>query len=361
MSKEKVLFIFSRFHANPKNIYHKCGTGVAQLEILGVLEQLGYDVYFAGQEDSTYPKEYIQESRAIIYIAPALPKFIRYKPKAKLILFANNSHVLVRNARMRASAAKWGVSVESLGPEQTFLQAYKASDYVMVAANASCIKTFTDNGVPLEKIARWHNSIDTTLYKPASEKFPEFTFMYWSSEVGLRKGLPVLLAAWKKWNNPHARLMLMGMVTKVGKQLLFKRTWYGKRIARELPGVRLELSDYASPKARPSGDPFFKEMMGKSHVGVFPTLEDNQPACVMEMAATGLPMILTEESGFELDPSWSWKVKMDDVDSLVQALDESYQNKMLARKGAAARQHMIDHHSWEDFRLQFSNFLKTSI
>src|SRR5438105_3244671 len=116
--KDKILFIFSRYHSDPNNIHYKCGTGVAQLEIMGVLENLGYQVYFGGQEDSSYPEDYIKESKAIVYIAPALPKFIKYQPKGKLILFANNTHVLVRNKRMRDSAAKWGLPVESLGPEK---------------------------------------------------------------------------------------------------------------------------------------------------------------------------------------------------------------------------------------------------
>lgn len=356
--KEKVLFIFSRFHADKKNIYHKAGSGLTQVKILEVLEDLGYDVYFGGQEDWWYPQNYIREAKAIIYIAPALPKFIKHHPTGKLILFANNSHVLVRNQRMRDSAKKWNLPVESLGPENYFLPAYQTSDYVMFSGNENCTKTFLENGVPREKIIHWSNSTDSEIFKPAQEKFQQFTFVHWSSEIGLRKGLPALLAAWKKWDNSKARLVLIGMVTKkVGTRLLFKRSWRGKQI----PNLPLNVVLYASKKGYPAQDTFVRETLSKSHVGVFPTLEDGQPSVVIEMSASGLPLIITEESGYELDPSWSYKVKRDDVDSLVKAFEAAYTDPQLAQKSSNARQFTIDHHGSTQFKESFKEFLIQTI
>src|SRR6266404_7148962 len=354
-AKPKVLFIFSRFHKDEKNIHFKAGSGLTQLKILGVLERLGYDVYFGGQEDFAYPKNYILESKAIIYLAPALPEFINYKPKGKLILWANNSHVLVRNARMRQSAEKWGLPVESLGPEQYFLPAYKISDHIMYSGNSDCVQTFLDNGVPGEKIVNWNNSTNTEVYKPAKEKFPKFTFVHWSSEIGLRKGLPAILAAWKKWNNPNARLILLGIVTKVGKQLLFSRTWYGKL----LPNLPRNVELYGSQQGFPAQDPSVIETLGKSHVGLYPTLEDGQASAVIEMAACGLPMIVTRESGYELDPSWAFEVRPDNVDDLVAAFQAAYQDPALAQKGISARQFVEKHHNTPDFERQLSKFLSS--
>jgi len=351
--KPKILFIFSRFHANPKNIHYNCGTGVAQRQILMVLQDLGFDVYFGGQEDWSYPKEYITESKAIIYIAPALPKILKYQPKGKLILFANNSHVLVRNARMKQTAEKHNLPVESLGPEQFFLPAYERSDYIMVAGNTAVNNTFLENGVPASKIIYWHNSVDTSVYKPAKEKFKEFTFVHWSSELGLRKGLPALLEAWTKWNNPAARLILMGIVTPAGRKLMFKNNFFGWAKKNLPQNVTL----YGSKHGFPAQDPFVMNILSRSHIGVFPSLEDNQPASLMEMTASGLPMILTQESGFKLDPSWSYEVKPDNVNSLVTAFDVVYRDNNRAEKGINAREFMELNHSWVDFRKSFGEFL----
>lgn len=345
--KEKILFIFSRFHADPKNMYHKAGAWTTPKKVLDVLEDLGYDVYYGGQEDFGYPKNYIKEAKAIIYIAPALPKFVNHKPKGKLILFANNSHVLERNRRMHESAKKWNLPVESTGPEQYFLPAYGRSDYILFSGNENCTRTFLDNGVPLNKIVHWNNNLDATAYRPSEKKFPEFTFVHWSSEIGLRKGLPVMLSAWKKWNNPKARLILMGMVTPVGKLLL-------SQFSHGLPaGVVL----YCNEKGYPALDPFVLETLGKSHVGVFPTLEEGQPTVILEMAASGLPIITTEESGYELDPSWSYKVKMDDIDSLVTAFDSAYKDPQVLQKGKNARELVIERHNPEGFKKLFKDFL----
>lgn len=355
--KNKALFIFSRYHKDPKNIHHKCGTGIAQLEILGLLENMGYDVFFGGQEDLSYPKEYVVDSKFIIYIAPAIFKILKHKPKGKLILFANNSHVKVRNQRMRDSAKRWGLPVESLGPEKYFLPAYEKSDYIFVGGNKSCVQTFLDNGVPTDKIKLWHNSVYPEVFKPGTgEKFNKFTFVHWSSEIGLRKGLPAILAAWKKWNNPNAQLVLMGILTKVGKKLLYKRNWYGKLV----PNYAENIVVYSGgSQGFPSQDPFVLQTLQKSHVGVFPTLEDNQPASVMEMASSGLPIITTEESGFNLDDSWSYKVKMDDVDTLVQAFEKAFTDSELQKKGNNARNFMIENHNWEDFHKMFPEFIKS--
>lgn len=341
--KEKILFIFSRFHADPKNIYHKAGAWTTPKKILDVLEDLGYDVYYGGQEDWVYPKNYIKEAKAIIYIAPAFFKLMKYKPSGKLIIFANNSHVLERNRRMRESAKKWGLPLESTGPEEFFLPAYERSDYIMFSGNESCTRTFLDNGVPESKIVHWENNLDANSYKPSEEKFPMFTFIHWSSEIGLRKGLPAMLQAWKKWNNPNAQLILMGMVTRAGKMLL----------SNPPRGVVL----YCSERGFPAGDPFVLETLGKSHVGVFPTLEEGQPTVMLEMAASGLPLISTEESGYELDTSWSYKVKSDDVDSLVAAFDAAFKDPQVLQKGKNARQLVIDRYNPEAFKKLFKNFL----
>lgn len=356
--KEKILFIFSRFHANPNNIHYNCGSGLTQRKILGVLQRLGYDVYFGGQEDLSYPKDYITESKAIIYLAPALPKFINYKPKGKLILWANNSHVLERNKRMRESAAKWNLPVESLGPEKHFLPAYEISDYLMYSGNESCIQTFLDHGIPREKIINWNNSTDTEVYKPQGQKFPKFTFVHWTSELGLRKGLPAILEAWKKWNNPNAQLILLGIVTKVGKKLLYKRNWYGRLVPNLPKNVVLEAG---GKLGFPAQDPFVIKTIASSHVGLYPTLEDGQASAVIELAACGLPVIATRESGYELDPAWSWEVKRDDVDSLVKAFDDAYKDKQLAEKGAAARQFVIDHHNTPQFEDKLAAFLTSAL
>jgi glycosyltransferase involved in cell wall biosynthesis len=354
----RVLLIGSRLFSDPENPFHTSGTGITQGHILGVLEELGFDVYFGGQEDAAYPIKYITESRAIIYLAPALPKFINYKPRGKLILCAWSSHVLVRNQRMRDSARKWGLPVESLLPEDVFLEAYAVSDYITVSGNRSCIETFLDNGIPRQKIVPLNTGIDATLYRPGGEKFNDFTFMHWSSEVGLRKGLPVLLAAWKKWNNPQAKLVLMGMVTEAGRRLLYKRDWLGRTRPNWPANIEVpHLIRYGSLDSRRSGDIFFRTMIAKSHVGVLPTLEDAQPTVAREMAASGLPMIMTEQAGFELDQSWSYRVEMDDVDSLVEAFDQAYRDKNLSQRARKARQFMIDHHSWGEYRVGLSSFL----
>ncbi len=357
MIRRRFLFIFSRLHSDPHHIHYKCGSGITQQQILHALHELDLDVCFGGQEDPSYPEDYVRHSAAILFIAPALRKLLPHKPSGKLILYANNSHVLTRNERMRASAKTWRLPVESTAPEPMFLDSYRHADHIIVAANQRCIETFTARGIPTEKIFPFHNGIDTDFYKPGPEKFREFTFLYWASEVGLRKGLPALLAAWKKWNNPRAKLIIMGMVTKVGRKLLYRRDWLGRLSPRVPPNIELHVTPYDSQVGRPSGDPFFREMMAKSHVGVFPTLEDNQPACVMEMAASGLPIITTVESGFNLDPSWSYRITADEVSSLVAAFEVAYRDPELAHKSARARQFMIDHHGWDDYRERLKRFI----
>ena len=157
--------------------------------------------------------------------------------------------------------------------------------------------------------------------------------------------------------------MLMGMVTEVGKRLLYKRDWRGRLTSKPSWPANVEvphLIGYGSLDSHRSGDIFFRTMIAKSHVGVMPTLDDAQPSVAKEMAASGLPMIMTDQAGFELDASWSYRVEMDDPDSLVCALDQAYHDRYLPEKGRSARQFMIDHHSWENYRIQLEDFL-TSI
>jgi glycosyltransferase involved in cell wall biosynthesis len=348
--KEKILFIFSRFHADPKNIYHKAGAWLTPRKVLDVLEELNFDVYYGGQEDYRYPRNYVQEAKAIIYIAPAFFKIIKYNPKGKLIIFANNSHVLVRNSRMKASAEKWGLPLESTGPEKYFLPAYDRSDYILFSGNETCTNTFLDNGIPKNKIIHWENNVDASVYRPSKTKFPKFTFIHFSSEIGLRKGLPAILKAWEKWNNKNAQLILMGMVTKVGKLLLFEGENGNKPNLPE--GVILHCSE----KGFPAQDPFVLETLGKCHVGLFPSLEEGQATVALEMAASGLPLIITQECGYELDPSWSFEVKPDDVDSLVLAFQTAYKDPEIIKKGENARELVKSRYNPEIFKQVLKDF-----
>jgi glycosyltransferase involved in cell wall biosynthesis len=229
-----------------------------------------------------------------------------------------------------------------------FRSAYDAADYLLIAENDLGVANFIKNGIRSEKIIRYNNAIDVDIWIPNPNKRNKFTFVCWSSAHGLRKGLPVLVAAWRSWfSGQDAELHLVGAPTIVSRQL------FGDANNCEyMPGLHLSF-DLFPPQHKPIVD-----FLGSCHVAVYPTLEDAQPSTLLEMAACGLPVITTVESGVEFTSDFCRYVIADDPSSLSEAFDFWFQKKDAVHEcGNLARKYVLEHHTWGHFRKRFMSII----
>jgi glycosyltransferase involved in cell wall biosynthesis len=330
--------IFSRFFWENKE-WQNIGSGRMQKELMQCLNELGYTTSFAGHEDGFYTKE-IWKADIIITLATGLYKLPR-KLRGITCLYTCNTHVVVKNQRLLKSSKKWGLIPENTADENIFLEAYERADYLLIAENDAGINNFLSQGISKEKIFRYNNAVDNDIWVPNNQKQKKITFVCWASELGLRKGLPVLIEAWKKWyNGQDAELFIVGMPTKSTAY------YFGDLKQGEAsPGLFVHLEIF------PTWHKPLVEFIGSCHVAVFPTLEDAQPSSLLEMTSCGLPVITTHESGVDFDEDFCYYVNLNDADSLKDGFEYWYFRKeSLNEYGKIAREFIIKNHSWGYFR-----------
>lgn len=193
-----------------------------------------------------------------------------------------------------------GVSEELVRVETEELHQY---DYI-VSPSAEVDRSLTAIGIPDSRILRssfgWNPArFADSVPEPKAEGRLRFLFV---GSVGVRKGVPELLAAWRRAALPNAELVIIGNV----------ETPYREQFKRDLPENVRHL-----PFSLNIGG-FYKS----ADVFVFPTLEEGAPQVVYEAAGCGAAIITTpmgqarmiepEVNGLVVPPA--------DVDALAAAM-----------------------------------------
>ena len=340
--------IFTRTFWDPAHPHHFCGSGRMQQEAFACLQRLGFGAHFAGQEDATFRREVIR-ANLVVSLAPPVAR-LSARCRRLLLVYTCNTHVLERTPRLQATAQRWGLPLEadSFRGVEEHLVAYGRADYLLIAENDQGIANFLKHGIPPQKIKRYNNCVDVDVWTPAEAKRNRFSFVCYGSALGLRKGLPALLAAWQQWyRGQDTELHLVGTPSVVSDQLL-----RGARHGEVRPGLHVQLDSF------PAQHPPIIRLIGSCDVAVFPTLEDAQPSSLLEMSSCGLPVITTVQSGVEFTPDFCRYVAADSVEDLCEAFEYWYcRRDSVAEAGRRAREYIVAHHSWPHFRRRFSAIL----
>lgn len=180
--------------------------------------------------------------------------------------------------------------------------------------------------------------VDTGFWRPLPDenRGGSLRFIY-AGQCSLRKGIPVLIEAWRKAALPDATLMLVG-------------TWQLAEAKRgDLPrGVSL-----SGPISREA----LRSMLTRADVFVCPTFFEGRALVVGEALACGLPVITTEASGMTdlVDSTCGKIIPAGDGESLVHALETFSENRSgLAAMKVAARA-KAQSCTWAGYRQRVSN------
>jgi glycosyltransferase involved in cell wall biosynthesis len=337
--------IFSRFTLNHPSFY-LIGSGRMQIELTKCIQAFGYQVIFCGQEDRIYPLS-LYSSDFVISTTPGLLK-LPSQYKGHKLLFTCNTHVNVRNLTLRCSAKKWNLPIEDLNNEEHYIASYNKADYLLIAENEHGIGNFVNNGIPENKIRTYNNCVDVNIWQPVTVKQEKFTFMFWSSSIGLRKGLASLLKAWDIWfQGQNAQLIIIGNITSTGKKII-----------ERLPSNLKEKNLLTSFKTYPAQFTPAIKLIGSCHIGILPTLEDAMPSSLLEMASCGLPLLTTIESGINFPDRFCFYHQKDNEHSIVDGFEYWYsQRDSIHELQKQVRQYTVENHSWEYFQNRFSLIL----
>lgn len=222
------------------------------------------------------------------------------------------------------------------------VEEYDLADVLLVPSECSA-KTFTDVGVPREKIVMLGAGVDLDDYPPVDRALPPaFSAdrplrVVFLGALIRRKGAHVLLEAWKKAALPHAKLVLVGAVHHE---------------------IRPALDTFADSSVEVAGfTRHVAQRLLEADLHVFPSECEGSAKTVYEACAAGLAQITTFESGDVVQHDLNGLiVPPRDPDAVAAALQTLYRDPArVARFQYAARERAAAEFSWDHFRQRLAH------
>ena len=191
----------------------------------------------------------------------------------------------------------------------------------IIASSSFTRSTLMEHGVNGERITVIPHGVDCRRFQVAKTpgKRP-FRFIY-AGLIDARKGIPLLLQAWKRLHLPDAELWLVGPSSKAARALV-----------PNLPGLRLIA---AVPQQELPG------LFNQSDVFVFPSYFEGFGLVILQAMACGLPVITTTATaGLDVleQGSTGWVHAPGDLDALCRDMEAAYrQSDACPEMGKRAR------------------------
>lgn len=233
---------------------------------------------------------------------------------------------------------------QRLGVEQAFYypdfvttndtKEYDLADRICVPSRYVA-NSFLEHGVDPNKLIVNAYGVDYDFWSDvqrSNQKADMVTFL-WVAGLNIRKGFPVLLEAWKKADLKNAELVCIGSVDPAIEELLYA-----------LP-ASVSMLGYQSHNQ-------IRDFMAKSTVYLLPSFEEGMARSVLEASATGLPSIITEETGVTdvlKSGDECWVVPAGEVDALVDTLREIAQSPDQSVVRGVQAQRAVKPYSWTSY------------
>jgi glycosyltransferase involved in cell wall biosynthesis len=219
------------------------------------------------------------------------------------------------------------------------LQEYENADVILVLSEKAA-ETFRVLGTPDDKLFRMSRGVDVQRFEPG-ESPPIFRALFVGALIK-RKGVPLLLEAWKRLELKNAELWLAGHPHPEIKPVL-----------ENLPSS-VKLLGFVKNIA---------EVYRACSVHIFPSELEGSAKSTYEAAACGLAQISTRESGdVVIDGENGLIIPANDVSALCDAILTLYRNPELVRKfGTNGRHRVVESFTWEHFRLRLREAYRTAM
>ena len=219
------------------------------------------------------------------------------------------------------------------------LEEYELADLLLVLSEKA-EETFVFAGFPKSKLFRMARGVDVERFKPGMPP-PVFRALFVGALIK-RKGVQLLLEAWKKLNLPRAELWLAG--------------YPHREIAPYLVGLpdSVRILGFNSR---------VEELYRQCSIFVFPSECEGSAKATYEAAASGLAQITTRESGdVVVDGVNGILIPPNNGEALCEAILRLYRNPELALKmGAAGRERAVGQFTWDHFRRQVSEAYRAAM
>ena len=220
------------------------------------------------------------------------------------------------------------------------LAEYDLTDLILVPSKKSA-ETFLAAGVPERKLHYVGRGVDPAHYQPGEP--PDLFRVCFVGALIERKGVHLLLKAWKKLALKGAELVLVGAVH---------------------PEMRVHLRNYASDTVRVAGfSANVRDELRRAAVFAFPSECEGFAKATLEAAACALPLIATRESGDAVvDGVTGMEIPANDAGALAAALEHAHRHRdELAAMGRRGRERIEACLTWDHYRLRLLTAYATAM
>ena len=198
----------------------------------------------------------------------------------KVIIERGSTHIYAQTDVLRDAYKQFGLffnetKVEMIEREE---QEYALADKIFVPSKYAA-QTFVDRGIAADKIIVNGMGVDFEMFQaPSSRSLDRMPRIVFAGGVGIRKGVPWLLKAFKRLSS-KAELHLIGPVSPDYEKMLRKEIGANVFVRGALPGHDLS-SEY-----------------GRGDIFCLPSLEEGYGMVIPQAMACGLPVVTTNVVG----------------------------------------------------------------
>jgi glycosyltransferase involved in cell wall biosynthesis len=250
------------------------------------------------------------------------------------IVEKGSAHNLLQARLMEEEARRWNIKrpLTVTRAIRRALTEIAETDFIAVQSEFA-YRSYLESGVPVEKIVLIPLGVDVRRFSPPAERPTRRMFhVVFVGLVGLQKGVPDLLEAWRLAALPDAQLSLAGVIGSEMSTILERHT--------SLPNVHW-LGHVADPVP----------LLQSADVFILPSIQEGFGLATYEAMATALPVIVTTNAGASpQDGMHGFVVPIRDPAALADRLTILYRDLTLRRAmGQAARNYALNF-TWERYQ-----------
>lgn len=238
-----------------------------------------------------------------------------------------SSHPRYQYRLLREEYSRWGrrfrLPAAALRRAETEI---REVDYVLIPSDF-VRDSFRTEGVPESKLLQLPFGVDIERFRPAPTRGDGPFRALFVGQVGIRKGVPYLLEAWRQLGWDDAELLLLGRILPEVKAML----------ARDKPAGVRHLGHVDDPVS----------VYQQADVFVFPTIEEGSALVTYEAMACGLPVITTPNAGSLVrDGEDGFIVPIRDIDALATRIEDIRSDAARRRQMGASARRRIEPFTW---------------
>lgn len=324
---------------------HVAGSKVKQLLLPEGLQKIPPKLGFYSTESGAYINNYvfdylasrsIPESRVVHFVSSIglLTAQRAKKWGATIICDSRQDHPLFQSDVLDDEAKRFGLPapcIPNLSYRDKMLREYDLADHLVVPSTHTK-RTFVERGFDERKVHVLCYGVESHLFHPAQKSDGTFRVLY-TGQIAYRKGVQYLLEAFTRLNLSGAELVLVGGIDPDFRPVLARYEGRFTHIPK-LPRVDL-LGQYS-----------------RSSIYVLPSLADSFALTVVEALASGLPVVISENTGAKdivRDGEHGFIVPIRDVEAIQKALLSCYQSPQLLARLSENAATLGKQQTWERY------------